>query len=188
MLTFLRKRGRYLIIGVMFLALMGNTGPKSCANTKTQDTAGGGTWYVSSPTHRTPSERHLAHAAVAMALRLTSENCPYLWGGTGPCSVGYDCSGLVYKIYQDLGQAIPRTSQEQATLPKDTGKAGDLIIFPGANPPYDHVGIVVSAGQQLMVDAFATGTVVREEHYGPQATPGSGLNDPNGFVDPTGAS
>lgn len=187
MRNFLRKRGRYLLIPLMLLAVMGNT--KSCAKTGTSNTAGGGMWFATA-THRTPAQKHLAHEAVNMALGLTHDGCPYLWGGTGPCKTGYDCSGLVYKIYQDLGvTTIPRTSQEQAQqLPKDSGKVGDLVIFPGASPPYDHVGIVVSVSQELMVDAFDTGTFVREEHYGPQATPGSGLTDPNGYVDPTGAS
>ncbi len=38
------------------------------------------------------------------------KGCWYSWGGTGPCSRGFDCSGLVYAAYRHQGFAIPRTT------------------------------------------------------------------------------
>jgi len=136
-------------------------------------------------THRTAAQWQLARAAVAMGLALANDGCPYVFGGTGPCSAGYDCSGLVYKIYQDLGKAIPRTSQDQSGhLTSDSGKVGDLVFFPGASPPNDHVGLVVSMKKHLMIDAYGVGRVVRVEHFGePGVAPG--LENPTGYVDPT---
>lgn len=36
--------------------------------------------------------------------------CWYSYGHTGPCSYGFDCSGLVYEAYRHQGYAIPRTT------------------------------------------------------------------------------
>jgi cell wall-associated NlpC family hydrolase len=38
--------------------------------------------------------------------------CPYVFGGTGPCHNGYDCSGLVWAAYNHEGIHLPRTTQE----------------------------------------------------------------------------
>lgn len=38
--------------------------------------------------------------------------CPYVFGATGPCHNGYDCSGLVWAAYHWQGVSLPRTSQE----------------------------------------------------------------------------
>lgn len=40
----------------------------------------------------------------------TQKGCWYNWGGTGPCSSGYDCSGLIYDAYRRQGYRIPRTT------------------------------------------------------------------------------
>ena len=38
---------------------------------------------------------------------------PYVWGGTDPAK-GLDCSGLVQKVYSELGYELPRVSYQQA--------------------------------------------------------------------------
>jgi cell wall-associated NlpC family hydrolase len=38
--------------------------------------------------------------------------CPYVWGGTGPCANGYDCSGLVYAAYAAARIHIARTTHQ----------------------------------------------------------------------------
>src|SRR4051812_32988521 len=38
---------------------------------------------------------------------------PYVWGGTDPAK-GLDCSGLVQKVYGELGYDLPRVSHDQA--------------------------------------------------------------------------
>ncbi|MHB1503198.1 MAG: transglycosylase SLT domain-containing protein [Acidimicrobiales bacterium] len=88
---------------------------------------------------------------------------PYQWGGTSRAT-GFDCSGLVQRVYSDLGVYLPRTSQEQAQvgIPISSlalAQPGDLLFFePGPGGP-GHVGIYLGGGE--MIDAPYTGTVVQ---------------------------
>jgi cell wall-associated NlpC family hydrolase len=82
----------------------------------------------------------------------------YLWGGTDP-SKGLDCSGLVQRVFADLGVKLPRTVDDQrdAGTPvasmKDA-RPGDLLVF-GSH----HIGIYVGDGK--MLHAPKTGDVVK---------------------------
>jgi len=93
---------------------------------------------------------------------------PYQWGGTNPAT-GLDCSGLVQRVYGDLGVSLPRTSQEQATVGTPVAavadaQPGDLVFFePGASGP-GHVGIYIGNGQ--MIDAPHQGTDVQVQSVG----------------------
>ena len=93
---------------------------------------------------------------------------PYQWGGTSP-TTGFDCSGLVQHVYADLGIALPRTSQEQATVGSPVAsladaRPGDLLFFePGPGGP-GHVGIYIGNGQ--IIDAPHTGTSVQIQAVG----------------------
>jgi peptidoglycan DL-endopeptidase CwlO len=82
--------------------------------------------------------------------------CPYVWGGTGPCADGFDCSGLTMTAWAYAGVAIERTSEEQwASLPHVTTlEPGDIMVFDGAG----HVGIYV--GNNELIDAPHTGADV----------------------------
>jgi uncharacterized protein YycO len=75
---------------------------------------------------------------------------PYVWGGTEP-DKGLDCSGLVQKVYAELGYDLPRVSYEQA----NTGRAvenlaqaqpGDILAF---GSPVHHVGIYIGNDQMI---------------------------------------
>ena len=86
---------------------------------------------------------------------------PYVWGGTDP-SKGLDCSGLVQRVYQDLGYELPRVSyqQAQAGRPVSGGLAnaqpGDILAF---GSPVHHVGIYI--GDNQMIEAPRPGLDVR---------------------------
>jgi len=92
--------------------------------------------------------------------------CPYVYGGTGPCNMGYDCSGLAQAAWQFAGVAIPRDSYEQwAELPHIALSAiepGDLLIYNGEG----HVAIYVGGG--YIIDAPQTGMNVEKI---PMSTP-----------------
>jgi NlpC/P60 family len=70
----------------------------------------------------------------AMAWAMHQIGCPYVWGGTGPCSRGYDCSGLVVAAYGSVGMSLPRTTYEMLDSPAlkpqlGHPKPGNLVFF-----------------------------------------------------------
>jgi peptidoglycan DL-endopeptidase CwlO len=99
-------------------------------------------------------------AGKAVAFAYAQIGCWYRWGGTGPCSSGFDCSGLVQAAWAAAGVSIPRTTGEQwAALPHISMSAlqvGDLILFNGVT----HVAMYVGNG--YMIDAPQTGEQVRK--------------------------
>jgi cell wall-associated NlpC family hydrolase len=85
---------------------------------------------------------------------------PYVWGGTDPAK-GLDCSGLVQRVYGDLGIDLPRVSQDQAHVGQAVpslaqARPGDLLCF---GTPADHIGIYI--GGSKMIVAPKTGDVVK---------------------------
>ena len=87
---------------------------------------------------------------------------PYVWGGTDPAT-GLDCSGLVQRVYRDLGVELPRVSGEQARVGQAVpdlaaARPGDILAF---GHPVHHVGIYVGDGQ--MIDAPCPGRKVTLE-------------------------
>jgi len=74
----------------------------------------------------------------------------YVYGDTG--KAGFDCSGLVYSIYNDeLGISIPRSSRTQSTFGQQVSKSdlqeGDLVFFNTTGNGVSHVGIYVGDGK-----------------------------------------
>ena len=85
---------------------------------------------------------------------------PYKWGGTDP-SKGLDCSGLVQRVYGDLGIDLPRVSQDQAKVGTPVASIadavpGDLVAF---GSPVNHIAIYAGGGKILQ--APHTGDVVK---------------------------
>jgi len=101
-----------------------------------------------------------ASKAVAYDLQMAQDSCAYVYGATGPCSAGFDCSGLQMAAWASAGVNIPRTTQEQwASLPHISMsdlQPGDLIYYDGE----DHVAMYVGNGN--IVDAPQTGQDVTE--------------------------
>ena len=111
--------------------------------------ANGSTQHV---TYRGPTA---TQADKAVAFAYAQVGCPYVYGGTGPCPRGYDCSGLAQASWAAAGVAIPRDSYEQwASLPHVSLSAlepGDLLIYNGEG----HVAIYVGGG--YIIDAPVPG-------------------------------
>jgi cell wall-associated NlpC family hydrolase len=107
-----------------------------------------------------------SQADKAVAFVYQQLGCPYVYGGTGPCQMGFDCSGLAQAAWASAGVAIPRDSYEQwADLPHVSLSAiepGDLLIYNGEG----HVAIYVGNG--YIIDAPQTGMDVERI---PMSTP-----------------
>ena len=97
----------------------------------------------------------LGASAAAMATQLLG--CRYVSGAAGPSS--FDCSGLMYYIYKQLGHPIARGSSSQYYqsgyfVPINQMQPGDLIFFfdrrfdsSGGTLPTTHVGMYVGGDQ-----------------------------------------
>jgi cell wall-associated NlpC family hydrolase len=119
-------------------------------------------------------------AAAAIAYARAQIGCPYVWGGTGPCGAGFDCSGLVQQAYASAGVSIARTSQAQWATERHVSspEPGDLVFYPGADGTWTspgHVALVVGGGQ--MIEAYGTGYPIREVPVRPGM---AGFTNPSG--------
>jgi cell wall-associated NlpC family hydrolase len=106
--------------------------------------------------------------AAAVAFAAAQLGTPYVWGGTGAGSGGFDCSGLVQAAYRSAGVSLPRVAQSQfdagPQLPATAAlDPGDLVFFGTGAAGVSHVGIVIGGGR--MIDAPHTGADVRVEAY-----------------------
>jgi cell wall-associated NlpC family hydrolase len=98
-------------------------------------------------------------AQQAVAFAYNQLGCPYVFGGTGPCGSGFDCSGLTMSAWASAGVSVPRTSYGQATLPAVSLSAlqpGDILEFSGDS----HVAIYVGGG--MLIDAPQPGMNVEK--------------------------
>ena len=83
---------------------------------------------------------------------------PYVWGGAAPG--GFDCSGLVMYVYEQIGVSLPHSSYAQwndgiAGPDATSSQPGDLVFFDGLG----HVGIYIGGGE--FIHAPHTGDVVK---------------------------
>jgi peptidoglycan DL-endopeptidase CwlO len=86
--------------------------------------------------------------------------CPYVYGGTGPCADGFDCSGLVQAAWAAAGISIPRDTYEQWAalphIPASDIEPGDLLYYDAEG----HVAMYVGGG--YIIDAPQTGEDVEK--------------------------
>lgn len=78
---------------------------------------------------------------------------PYLWGGTS--TLGTDCSGFVYRLYDSMGVNVPRDTNQQLDnlkpISREELQIGDLILFKG------HVGLYYGNGKMIHSSATLGG-------------------------------
>jgi len=108
---------------------------------------------------------------VKRALDLTHDGVPYVWGGNS-LTDGVDCSGLVKRLYGEIGKNLPRTARDQALVGTPIKKwedlrGGDRIYFWNASrTKISHTGIFVGEpknGDYTFVhSARSRGGIVRD--------------------------
>jgi cell wall-associated NlpC family hydrolase len=109
-------------------------------------------WYISAA--------HWAlvkfNGRMVVEMARTYMGCPSVTGGTGPCDSGFDCSGLVYRVFNNLGQTnIPRTSEEMYTYSHRIKHIipGDLVFYVGEGyPSPGHVAIYIGHGKVIQAN------------------------------------
>jgi cell wall-associated NlpC family hydrolase len=115
----------------------------------------GGTGGTTTATYTGPTG---SQADQAVKFVYDQLGCPYLYGGTGPCHPGFDCSGLVQAAWASAGVSIPRDTYVQwAALPHislSSIQPGDLLYYNGIG----HVAMYV--GNNEIIDAPQTGYTV----------------------------
>jgi peptidoglycan DL-endopeptidase CwlO len=118
---------------------------------------GSGTGATPPPANNVPTS---SNAGRAVAFAYAQIGCPYVYGATGPCPNGYDCSGLVQAAWASAGVSIPRDTYEQWAalphIPMSQLQPGDLIYFSGES----HVGMYVGGG--YLIDAPLPGQNVEK--------------------------
>lgn len=103
-----------------------------------------------------------ASKSVNLALQLTRQGIPYVWGGES--LRGMDCSGLVKYIYGQLGYQLPHNTvmQERYVTKINTptpqqvrnvAHPGDLLFWGNQGASY-HVAIYIGNGQYVQAPTY----------------------------------
>ncbi|MGF7089210.1 cell wall-associated NlpC family hydrolase [Kroppenstedtia sanguinis] len=114
-------------------------------------------WTPDGRTGRIPAKevtvtRQLPVTGVEARIRTAERflGLPYLWAGMS--SFGFDCSGLMYRIFEANGIAIPRDADPQARYGQRVSKEelapGDLLFFAyeEGKGSIHHVGMYIGDG------------------------------------------
>ena len=93
----------------------------------------------------------------------------YRYGGTN--EKGFDCSGLLFRVYSDHNYMIPRSTIQQAeyglTVEMEDIEKGDWLFFKtNGSPKISHVGLVtkVLGPQEVIFIHASTSKGVREDN------------------------
>jgi cell wall-associated NlpC family hydrolase len=111
----------------------------------------------------------LGAAAVAIAMR--ELGVQYVYGAASP-EHGFDCSGLVYWAYAQVGVQIPRVTYDQVRIGTAVAlpdiRAGDLIFTRGDVPTRDYGHVAMYVGNGIEINAPHTGAVVSLRPVAPE--------------------
>lgn len=87
----------------------------------------------------------------------------YVYGASGPGN--FDCSGLVYYVYKQMGVTLNRVANDQMKngtyVSAGELQPGDIVGFSNSSGYVNHVGIYVGNG--MMIHSPQTGDVVKYE-------------------------
>jgi len=112
---------------------------------------------------RQESQSSNADVDTVVNLALAQVGKPYVWGSANP-NVGFDCSGLVYYAYKQVGITLSRSSYSQinyGTRVKSSElRKGDLVFFNNGGGRISHVGIYIGNNKFVHASTPGTGVIV----------------------------
>jgi cell wall-associated NlpC family hydrolase len=104
------------------------------------------------------AERYLAQAHELTLQALALVGVRYRYGGDSPVT-GFDCSGFVRYVFNQLGMLLPRSAFDISQLGRQVDRRelrpGDLVFFNTLRRPFSHVGIYL--GDQRFIHAPSRG-------------------------------
>ena len=87
----------------------------------------------------------------------------YVYGAESP-EEGFDCSGLVWYVYQQFGHTLNRTAAAQAKngvhVELDAIEPGDILCFYNQGSYIGHCGIYIGGGNYVHAQDSSTGVVI----------------------------
>lgn len=108
----------------------------------------------------TPAPAPSGNISTVISYARSKIGAPYVWGGNGP---GYDCSGITYMAYKQIGITLPRTASGQyyvgRRVPLAQAQAGDLVFW-ARNGSIYHVAL--HSGNGRVISAHKPGTPLDE--------------------------
>ena len=129
-----------------------------------------GKWYQNHPLSKIVGPLTSPNVALQVVdLAKSFVGYPYVWAGADP-SVGFDCSGLVYYVYKQLGYNIKRDGDGQASngiaVKESEMQPGDIIIFANKyTGAIQHVGLYIGDGKMVHAQSSRTGVVISAYDY-----------------------
>lgn len=95
----------------------------------------------------------------------------YVWGSKSPANGGFDCSGLMYYLYQtEAGITLGGSSRSQAyngwAVSWYDLKPGDLLFFNTSGSGISHVGLYVGNGQMIHASDYIYGVCIDNIYSG----------------------
>jgi cell wall-associated NlpC family hydrolase len=99
-----------------------------------------------------------------ITLAQTFVGARYTWGGIS-AATGFDCSGLIYHVFRNLGYSIGRTVEEQFTAGRpvrlDELRPGDLLFYQNTYiHGLSHDGIYIGGGRFVHAVDEASGVAI----------------------------
>ena len=105
-----------------------------------------------------------ATTIVSNALSLIDQY-PYVWGGESPSEGGFDCSGLVWYVYNQMSGVNISLSQagrsKSALLNAGAKIIGISNFMPGDIVQFDYAHVAIYIGNSTIVEAAKAGTRIR---------------------------
>lgn len=109
------------------------------------------------------NETYNADIDTVVDLALAQVGKPYVWATANP-NIGFDCSGLTYYVYKQVGINLSRTSYTQINYGTRVSaselRKGDLVFFNNGGGRISHVGIYIGNNKFVHASTPGTGVIV----------------------------